>query len=67
MDSQAKYCALARGEGGILLRLPIAGQGYREKIWVRLYFYLFYFGGSFSRSCGKSTDMTAAYILDLVD
>ena len=35
MDSQAKYCALARGEGGILLRLPIAGQGYREKIWVR--------------------------------
>lgn len=36
MDSQAKYCALARGEGGILLRLPVPGKGYREKIWVRL-------------------------------
>lgn len=36
MDSQAKYGALARGEGGILLRLPIPGKGYREKIWVRL-------------------------------
>lgn len=39
MDSQAKYCALARGEGGILLRLPIPGQGYREKIWVRRNFF----------------------------
>ena len=35
MDSQAKYCVLARGEGGILLRLPIPGSGYQEKIWVR--------------------------------
>ncbi|KAA1473339.1 3',5'-bisphosphate nucleotidase [Dentipellis sp. KUC8613] len=32
MDSQAKYCALARGEGGVYLRLP-TGVGYKEKIW----------------------------------
>ncbi|KAI0321753.1 3(2),5-bisphosphate nucleotidase HAL2 [Amylostereum chailletii] len=34
MDSQAKYCALARGDngGGVYLRLP-TGVGYREKIW----------------------------------
>ncbi|KAN0128089.1 hypothetical protein V8E53_014070 [Lactarius tabidus] len=37
MDSQAKYAALARGDGGggVYLRLPVArgGGGYREKIW----------------------------------
>lgn len=33
MDSQAKYCCLARGEGGAYLRMP-TGAGYREKIWV---------------------------------
>ena len=33
MDSQAKYGALARGDGGIYLRMP-TGAGYREKIWV---------------------------------
>ena len=32
MDSQAKYCALSRGDGGIYLRLP-ATSGYVEKIW----------------------------------
>jgi len=32
MDSQAKYAALARGDGGIYLRMP-TGTGYREKIW----------------------------------
>ncbi|KAI0052809.1 3',5'-bisphosphate nucleotidase [Auriscalpium vulgare] len=34
MDSQAKYAALARGDGdgGVYLRLP-TGVGYREKIW----------------------------------
>ncbi|KAI0074893.1 3(2),5-bisphosphate nucleotidase HAL2 [Panus rudis PR-1116 ss-1] len=32
MDSQAKYCALARGDGGIYLRMP-TGTGYQEKIW----------------------------------
>lgn len=32
MDSQAKYCALARGDGGAYLRMPV-GTGYREKIW----------------------------------
>ena len=34
MDSQAKYCCLARGQGGAYLRMP-TGVGYREKIWVR--------------------------------
>lgn len=34
MDSQAKYCALARGDGGAYLRMP-TGVGYKEKIWVR--------------------------------
>lgn len=32
MDSQAKYGALARGDGGVYLRMP-TGVGYREKIW----------------------------------
>ncbi|THH04833.1 hypothetical protein EW145_g5237 [Phellinidium pouzarii] len=32
MDSQAKYCALARGDGGVYIRMPV-GTGYREKIW----------------------------------
>jgi len=32
MDSQAKYCSLARGDGSIYLRLP-TGTGYEEKIW----------------------------------
>lgn len=44
MDSQAKYAALVRGDGGggVYLRLPVAGRGrggeaggYQEKIWVR--------------------------------
>ncbi|KII90404.1 hypothetical protein PLICRDRAFT_173825 [Plicaturopsis crispa FD-325 SS-3] len=32
MDSQAKYCSLARGDGGVYLRMP-TGVGYQEKIW----------------------------------
>ncbi|KIY43222.1 3(2),5-bisphosphate nucleotidase HAL2 [Fistulina hepatica ATCC 64428] len=32
MDSQAKYCCLARGDGGAYLRMP-TGVGYKEKIW----------------------------------
>ncbi|KAJ6623149.1 hypothetical protein B0H10DRAFT_2011434 [Mycena sp. CBHHK59/15] len=32
MDSQAKYGCLARGDGGVYLRMP-TGVGYREKIW----------------------------------
>lgn len=38
MDSQAKYCALARGDGGVYLRMPV-GSGYVEKIWVRCHFF----------------------------
>lgn len=32
MDSQAKYCSLARGDGDVYLRMP-TGVGYVEKIW----------------------------------
>ena len=32
LDSQAKYCVVARGEADIYLRLPTR-PGYREKIW----------------------------------
>jgi 3'(2'), 5'-bisphosphate nucleotidase len=32
MDSQAKYGALVRGDGGVYLRMP-TGVGYKEKIW----------------------------------
>jgi len=32
LDSQAKYCSIARGAGDIYLRLPV-GKDYQEKIW----------------------------------
>lgn len=32
MDSQAKYCSIARGDGDIYLRLPVS-ETYEEKIW----------------------------------
>ncbi|ANB14869.1 Met22p [Sugiyamaella lignohabitans] len=32
MDSQAKYCSIARGDGDIYLRLPVSST-YQEKIW----------------------------------
>jgi 3'(2'), 5'-bisphosphate nucleotidase len=34
MDSQAKYCSIARGDGDVYLRLPVSAT-YEEKIWVR--------------------------------
>jgi 3'(2'), 5'-bisphosphate nucleotidase len=58
MDSQAKYAALVRGDGGggVYLRLPVAGGGrggeaggYQEKIWVR------YCNGCFSFCQKKKT------------
>ncbi|EJT52731.1 3'(2'),5'-bisphosphate nucleotidase [Trichosporon asahii var. asahii CBS 8904] len=36
MDSQAKYACLARGEGGVYLRIPTkysGGKEYQEKVW----------------------------------
>lgn len=33
MDSQAKYCSIARGDGNVYLRLPTSAT-YEEKIWV---------------------------------
>lgn len=32
LDSQAKYCSIARGAGDIYLRLPV-NKNYQEKIW----------------------------------
>lgn len=32
MDSQAKYCSIARGAGDLYLRLPVS-KTYQEKIW----------------------------------
>ncbi|GAA6008335.1 hypothetical protein JCM11491_004439 [Sporobolomyces phaffii] len=32
MDSQAKYCSIARGDGDVYLRLPVS-DSYEEKIW----------------------------------
>lgn len=32
LDSQAKYCSIARGAGDIYLRLPVSAN-YQEKIW----------------------------------
>jgi 3'(2'), 5'-bisphosphate nucleotidase len=32
LDSQAKYCSIARGTGDIYLRLPVR-KDYQEKIW----------------------------------
>jgi 3'(2'), 5'-bisphosphate nucleotidase len=32
LDSQAKYCSIARGAGDIYLRLPVK-KDYQEKIW----------------------------------
>ncbi|KAF2020891.1 3(2),5-bisphosphate nucleotidase HAL2 [Aaosphaeria arxii CBS 175.79] len=32
MDSQAKYCSIARGAGDLYLRLPVS-KSYEEKIW----------------------------------
>lgn len=35
MDSQAKYCSIARGDGNVYLRLPTSAT-YEEKIWVSI-------------------------------
>lgn len=37
MDSQAKYCSIARGFGDVYLRLPLEGgfiDGNAERIWA---------------------------------
>ena len=67
MDSQAKYRALARGEGGILLRLPIPGSAYREKICVRPISFFSSFFCLFAvldhMLCTERPDATPVYIL----
>ena len=38
MDSQAKYCLLVWGDGGVYLQM-LVGSGYKEKIRVRVLVY----------------------------
>ena len=53
MDSQAKYCVLARGlegEGNVYLRMPVKGYNYLEKIWVSFFLVIsfgFFFPSAF--------------------
>lgn len=51
LDSQAKYCALAKGDAEIYLRLP-KDPNYREKIWDHAAGYLLV-----NESGGKVTDI----------
>ena len=38
IDSQAKYCELCRGEGGLFFRVRLPrGQVFQEKIWVSVF------------------------------
>jgi len=53
MDSQAKYC-------GILLRLPIPGKAYREKIWVCLFFGFGFVGSYALMHATASAESTGA-------
>ncbi|KAK1263005.1 hypothetical protein QJS04_geneDACA009230 [Acorus gramineus] len=65
IDSQAKYGALARGDGAIYLRFP--HQGYREKIWDHAagYIVVAEAGGVVSDASGKPLDFSRGRYLDL--
>ncbi|KAK1310064.1 hypothetical protein QJS10_CPA08g01037 [Acorus calamus] len=65
IDSQAKYGALARGDGAIYLRFP--HQGYREKIWDHAagYIVVAEAGGVASDASGKPLDFSRGRYLDL--
>ncbi|KAL4071908.1 hypothetical protein V8B97DRAFT_2083315 [Scleroderma yunnanense] len=57
MDSQAKYACLARGDGGVYLRMPINPE-YQEKIWDHASGALLIqeAGGVITNSLGKPLD-----------
>ncbi|KAK1300929.1 hypothetical protein QJS10_CPB13g01011 [Acorus calamus] len=65
IDSQAKYGALARGDGAIYLRFP--HQGYREKIWDHAagYIVVAEAGGVVSDASGNPLDFSRGRYLDL--
>jgi len=59
MDSQAKYCSIARGDGDIYLRLPVVAT-YEEKIWDHASGSLLVTesGGAISDVCGNPLDFS---------
>ncbi|KAK9096249.1 hypothetical protein Sjap_021746 [Stephania japonica] len=65
MDSQAKYGALARGDGAIYLRFP--RKGYREKIWDHAAGCLVVTeaGGVATDAAGNPLDFSKGKLLDL--
>ncbi|XP_078447368.1 3'(2'),5'-bisphosphate nucleotidase 1-like [Wolffia australiana] len=65
IDSQAKYGALARGDGAIYLRFP--RKGYREKIWDHAAgsIVVTEAGGVVTDAAGKPLDFSKGRYLDL--
>ncbi|CAA7405294.1 unnamed protein product [Spirodela intermedia] len=65
IDSQAKYGALARGDGAIYLRFP--HKGYREKIWDHAAgsIVVTEAGGVVADAAGKPLDFSKGKYLDL--
>lgn len=65
IDSQAKYGALARGDGAIYLRFP--HKGYREKIWDHAagFIVVTEAGGVATDAAGNSLDFSKGRYLDL--
>ncbi|CAL9079550.1 unnamed protein product [Musa textilis] len=65
IDSQAKYGALARGDGAIYLRFP--HKGYREKIWDHAAgsIVVTEAGGIASDAAGNNLDFSKGRYLDL--
>jgi 3'(2'), 5'-bisphosphate nucleotidase len=68
MDSQAKYCAMARGDAQILLRLPagLTGGDYRENTWDQASGTLILeeAGGAVCDQYGRPLDFTTGAKLD---
>lgn len=65
IDSQAKYGALARGDGAIYLRFPY--KGYREKIWDHAAgaIVVAEAGGLVTDASGNDLDFSKGRFLDL--
>ncbi|KAK8970856.1 hypothetical protein KSP40_PGU006790 [Platanthera guangdongensis] len=65
IDSQAKYAAMARGDGAIYLRFP--HKGYREKIWDHAagFIVVSEAGGLVSDAAGNELDFSRGRHLDL--
>lgn len=65
IDSQAKYAAMARGDGAIYLRFP--HKGYREKIWDHAagFIVVSEAGGVASDAAGNELDFSRGRYLDL--